>query len=791
MSEVRTAGQNYLEQYRENQSAVIAYLNQGAELLEGWGHSEAAKPLARLRKSVEEGLFTIVLVGEFSAGKSTFLNALMHRYILPSFSGETTATVNFLRSVEKAPAPDVCGRVYRMDGSTEDIYDLSPDTLEQVVSTRGNHGDETVATTIDRVELFLDSEFLREGVQLVDSPGLNGTEDHHREITEQQIKASHASVFVFNAEHPGSNTDFEYLRDLKRESNNIFFVLNKIDCIKASEKNTAESIIQSLRGTYHERFPEETTLPKIWPVSAGFALGARDPRFEYRPGSYAKTQEKRDDLEKRSRMGEFEARLLQYLTQGERAHATLCEPVEKAIKALVEERRRLDEQISSLEKETGAEELMAKKEELEKELEKLKSSTRSISPSVSRDVKQILLELQEKAESQCAGICSKVNADLEALDLPEDIQDYATGLNSFISRRLSALANDLQKSLSYDLQDLLTTEYQNYADRIAERFAELSDETSFGLPDGKIVIQDFSSSVNLEQFDRDCAELQKRIYELSEKEEKAGMSKLAARRRERECEEAKKRLEDLRQQKQYLQNNFKLPDVEHYHDETTEKRWRGGVLGVVLTVLIGKESKKETIRREDTSKRDAAQQQYNQQMRDLEREIAAEKLREEALRGTVGISSDEAELQQNDAKRKRESLEAERKAKQEQFRRQMVESTQKETKRLRRDIRNQVDSMMDDAEKQLRSYLRSQERQMVLVVQELLNQTLRSQMEASQKQLDDTIAMMNSEGEERDRLLANAKKNRDTAQEYIAHGAKLEELLDNAMQDKVEEEAFE
>lgn len=49
----------------------------------------------QLTADVENDEFTIVLVGEFSSGKSTFLNALMGEKILPSFSNETTATVNF------------------------------------------------------------------------------------------------------------------------------------------------------------------------------------------------------------------------------------------------------------------------------------------------------------------------------------------------------------------------------------------------------------------------------------------------------------------------------------------------------------------------------------------------------------------------------------------------------------------------------------------------------------------------------------------------------------------------
>ena len=63
------------------------------------------------------------------------------------------------------------------DGSVKKLDELSVETLENVVSTRGDSEEAKIAATVNHVDLFLDSDFLKEGVMLVDSPGLNSNSD--------------------------------------------------------------------------------------------------------------------------------------------------------------------------------------------------------------------------------------------------------------------------------------------------------------------------------------------------------------------------------------------------------------------------------------------------------------------------------------------------------------------------------------------------------------------------------------------------------------------------------------
>lgn len=787
MANTQQIGGEYLDQFRQNRELVLKFLDDSIGTLREWEYPEDADPLQQLREDVSRGIFSIVMVGEFSAGKSTFLNALMRKRILPSFTSETTATVNFLRHTDQAPETGVCGVVYYQDGTEKKLTELSVETLEKVVSTRGDSQETRIAATVKHVDLFLDSDFLKEGVMLVDSPGLNSNYDLHRNITEAQIKASHASIVVFNAGQPGSKSNFEFLRDLKekQKSDNIFYLLNRIDNIKTSEESV-DSVIKNIQENYRNTFPGEKA-PKIWPVSAAFALSARDTNApEYRPGEFADTQEKRDQLEQLSRMAKFEERLWRYLTQGERTREELTAPVENAVKIFSARRKELNDRVSGLEQETSSADLREKKEALEREISELKKNRQGISGDIKKEVGLALTETREKARSQCAALLTQVRSQLDLLDTPDEIADYAGELNRFIHNRLQRIAGTLGDDLRTRITEIIGDEYEDFANALEDRLPESEDYSGLHLAERDIVVKELSTGVNLEQFAQDCEALESQISALEAQIEQTTRDKLKARRLERERNEYREELKGLRQSIQYLNDNFILPDV-HYHMERQEvEHERRGLFGAVVKFLVGNKTEMIDVPVADSTARDEAQVRYDQHKAELDSQMAEVQKRLNEIPRPDG-NSDEYEAERQHLTGKVKMLEAKRSQMQADFREKVKASSERTCRKMRQDIINQVDSQQQEAAEVLCTHLRDQERQCIRAAQDMLNAALEQELQALQRKLNDIISDLEKEGEDREQLIENLKKKSSVATSLINRGIELQEFLDEALKDRIEE----
>ena len=80
----------HLQQHQQRKNTLLSLLNRSKEYFEIIGEETKVSSIRQFEKDLENGDFSIVIVGEFSAGKSTFLNAVMGDRYLPSFTSETS-----------------------------------------------------------------------------------------------------------------------------------------------------------------------------------------------------------------------------------------------------------------------------------------------------------------------------------------------------------------------------------------------------------------------------------------------------------------------------------------------------------------------------------------------------------------------------------------------------------------------------------------------------------------------------------------------------------------------------
>jgi GTPase SAR1 family protein len=220
--------------------------------------------------------FRITVVGEFSAGKSTFLNALIGKDVLPHAVRETTASVTYIRNIpENHPK---CNKIvidfYDERPSVELDFVNDPNILRNYVTTMADSID--VVNEVESVNIYLKFPYTNDPIVFVDTPGLNGMAEGHYERTLQEIQRAHASIYLFHIRGL-SKSNVELYQLLKQYQSSFIFVMNFIDELKASEGETVEGKIEELRRDLVQ-IGVSKEIP-IFGISALLALAGKDKKI--------------------------------------------------------------------------------------------------------------------------------------------------------------------------------------------------------------------------------------------------------------------------------------------------------------------------------------------------------------------------------------------------------------------------------------------------------------------------------------------------------------------------------
>jgi len=179
----------------------------------------AALLLERLRQR----RFDVAVVGEFNRGKSTLINTLLERDVLPAGALPVTSIPTQLVHGDES------ARVKYLDGHDQ-VIDLND--LERYVTEETNPNN---TMGVDAVEVTVPSEMLKHGAVLVDTPGLNSIFRQSSEAAREEIVQADGAVVVLSADAPLTDAERSLLRLLRRRSARTFFVLNRIDLLTPEE----------------------------------------------------------------------------------------------------------------------------------------------------------------------------------------------------------------------------------------------------------------------------------------------------------------------------------------------------------------------------------------------------------------------------------------------------------------------------------------------------------------------------------------------------------------------------
>ena len=185
--------------------------------------------VARASANLDQPLLVTVM-GEFSSGKSSFVNAFIGADVAPTGITPTTATINVVRYGRERG-----GRIISRDNATLELgWDALMEHLRALTPD--------AAKEIDRVEILVPLPQL-EKINIVDTPGLNSIQPEHEATARAFIGKADAVVWVFTAAQGGKASEKKALRSIRDEGKRVLGVLNKADQLSPEETTEVTSFI--------------------------------------------------------------------------------------------------------------------------------------------------------------------------------------------------------------------------------------------------------------------------------------------------------------------------------------------------------------------------------------------------------------------------------------------------------------------------------------------------------------------------------------------------------------------
>jgi tRNA U34 5-carboxymethylaminomethyl modifying GTPase MnmE/TrmE len=239
----RATAYEQLQHFQENRQKLDNFCNQLFQIIQACTNRDLLpdtlpEEIEKVSHKLKSQNFRLSVVGEFSQGKSTLLNALLGEEIQPVRAIPCSGTVTVLKY--GAPRRVICR--YR-DGREEEIlfeqYQEKAAISEE--AALGSLSDELVHSEIEEIIFeHPDLDLCRSGVEIVDSPGLN-EHPERTAITQQLVKGTDAVIFLANASRPLTQGERDLIQDLKVQLNggevdepagNLFLAVNFMDLLR-------------------------------------------------------------------------------------------------------------------------------------------------------------------------------------------------------------------------------------------------------------------------------------------------------------------------------------------------------------------------------------------------------------------------------------------------------------------------------------------------------------------------------------------------------------------------------
>lgn len=207
-----------------------------------------------LRKKNNDKFYNVGIIGEFNAGKSSFINTLLGEPLLDTGAVQGTTVVNTMITFKKNTP---CLQVTNKNGETNIIYDNLKENIEKYSTV------DEISTDISSLILCHNSKFLKRKINIIDTPGVSSLNQQHEKTTRKAIKDNMDVIIVLTpAEQVFTNSLSDFIEDAINDSvKDCLFVITKYDLLQ-TEKDK-EQVLSRAKNIINNNWnlSEEKVLP--------------------------------------------------------------------------------------------------------------------------------------------------------------------------------------------------------------------------------------------------------------------------------------------------------------------------------------------------------------------------------------------------------------------------------------------------------------------------------------------------------------------------------------------------
>lgn len=466
-------------------------LTSATPLLKQYNHDSS---IERIHTLLSQQSFTIAITGVMSAGKSTLLNALLHQEILGtsvipetanltiiSYAKDPKAVVHFWTTQEWHNIEQSAQFDEGIQRFVHETYNAFGDNLKKELALKSKEipthelttytsakNPQKICNLIKTVSLSLPLDFLKDGVNLIDTPGLDDPLTQREEITKNYLLNCDVIIHLMNAAQSATKKDIDFMVDALANKNiaRLLVVLTHADSINPPE---LQAVMDYTKSSFRAKL-NELGLDEMLTENLDFIPTSGYLALLHRIGRSEEALEKGYDIEKTG------------IPMLERAlHNMLYGADSQKMRLVVYgAARHLLDCINSILSDIALQQnLMSNSlEELNKKLDDVNKAQHSNKELIST-IRAVIAKSQEQFDSQCdtlqKGIIFKI------LEFKEILKERVLNIFEYSYKHNQKPSNEnLTKTISIGLQDLIVDAKRDFVYKIERAlyffFEEIRDK---------------------------------------------------------------------------------------------------------------------------------------------------------------------------------------------------------------------------------------------------------------------------------------------------------------------------